>query len=149
MVQIDINWWVIWCISCICSCETVVITAQELFVLWVTQHHTDWLIAHHICGNSVHTFSALGTGEPSVTTRQAQHSPTAIRWLKMLISNEFDSYRPVWATFKQPRPMAMQFLTALAADKASCTDSAMKILASGLPPNLQELRLSFEGCNLV
>jgi hypothetical protein len=45
--------------------------------------------------------------------------------------------------------MAMQFLTALAADKASCTDYAMKILASGLPPNLQELRLSFEGCNLV
>lgn len=37
----------------------------------------------------------------------------------------------------------------LAHFEASCTDSAMKILASGLPPNLQELRLSFEGCNKI
>ena len=29
----------------------------------------------------------------------------------------------------------------------TCVDSTMKILAGGLPPNLRELRLSFEGCN--
>jgi len=31
----------------------------------------------------------------------------------------------------------------------SCVDSAVKMLASGLPPNLTELRLSFEGCNRI
>eukprot|EP00913_Durusdinium_trenchii_P032387 g30324.t1 len=37
----------------------------------------------------------------------------------------------------------------LAHFEASCTDAAMKVLATGLPPNLQELRLSFEGCNRI
>lgn len=37
----------------------------------------------------------------------------------------------------------------LAHFETSCTDAALQILATGLPPNLRELHLSFEGCALV
>ena len=51
------------------------------------------------------------------------------------------------------RPLTFCFKThvdsQLLPPEASCTDAAMRVLASGLPPNLKELRLSFEGCGLV
>lgn len=37
----------------------------------------------------------------------------------------------------------------LAHFEETCVDSSVKILAAGLPPNLQDLRLSFEGCNRI